>query len=148
MKQGLRKMMITVRAAICVALLAAALTALMVNCAGIKAETTGIGPKVGPLVRRYTPGTYEGTGRGFRGPVQVAVQVDANGIAEIEILKFEDDYLPGGVAMEELLELVLDAGTTDVDAVSGATESSAGFLSAVEDALSRAYQQTPKDSFL
>jgi uncharacterized protein with FMN-binding domain len=40
--------------------------------------------------------------------------------------------------MEELLEAVLSAGSADVDAVSGATGSSAGFLEAVEDAMARA----------
>jgi uncharacterized protein with FMN-binding domain len=40
--------------------------------------------------------------------------------------------------MAELTELVLDYQSTDIDAVSGATESSAGFLAAVEDALGRA----------
>jgi uncharacterized protein with FMN-binding domain len=40
--------------------------------------------------------------------------------------------------MEELLELVLEYQSTGLDGISGATESSAGFLAAVEDALSRA----------
>ena len=40
--------------------------------------------------------------------------------------------------MEELLEAVLETGSTDLDAVSGATFSSAGFLEAVEDALGKA----------
>ncbi|GHU84792.1 FMN-binding protein [Spirochaetia bacterium] len=127
MKQGLRKMMTAICAAVFV-------TALILNCAGFKAAAFGV---------RYVPGTYEGTGQGFRGPVQVAVRLDANGITGIEILKFDDEYLPGGAAMEELLELVLDMGDTDVDAVSGATESSAGFLSAVEDALRKAGSITP-----
>ena len=40
--------------------------------------------------------------------------------------------------MEELLELVLETGSTDLDAVSGATFSSRGFLEAVDDALGHA----------
>jgi fumarate reductase flavoprotein subunit len=60
------------------------------------------------------------------------------GIAEIVILEHGDDGETGGAAMEELLDLVLLYNTTGLDAVSGATESSRGFLSAVEDALSKA----------
>jgi uncharacterized protein with FMN-binding domain len=128
MKQGLHEMMAVNRAAI----FAVGLAALILNCAGFNDKPLGV---------RYTPGTYEGSGQGFRGPVQVVVQVDANGIAGIEVRSYEDDYLPGGAAMEELLELVLDEASTDVDAVSGATESSTGFLSAVEDALRWAYRR-------
>jgi hypothetical protein len=87
---------------------------------------------------RYMPGTYEGTGAGFRGQVRALVQVDETGIAGIE-LDHEDDAEIGGAAMEELLELVLEGNSTeDIDAVTGATESSLGFLSAVEDALAKA----------
>jgi uncharacterized protein with FMN-binding domain len=66
------------------------------------------------------------------------VRLDAAGITGIEILEHEDDEQIGGAAMEELLGLVLDANSPDVDGISGATESSAGFLAAVEDALNRA----------
>jgi fumarate reductase flavoprotein subunit len=85
----------------------------------------------------YRPGVYVGEGPGFRGPVRVAVTLDSGGVRGIEILEHGDDPLVGGAAMEELAELVSDWGSTDVDAVSGATESAAGFLAAVEDALAQ-----------
>jgi uncharacterized protein with FMN-binding domain len=87
---------------------------------------------------RYAPGFYEGIGRGYQGRVHVMVQIGSGGILGIEILDHGDDELVGGAAMEELLELVLEANSTELDAVSGATGSSAGFLEAVEDALTRA----------
>ena len=86
----------------------------------------------------YTPGVYEGSGRGYRGPIQVSLQVSPAGIEDIAIISHNDSIFPGLVAMEELLELVLDTGTADLDAVSGATFSSRGFLEAVEDALGKA----------
>ena len=86
----------------------------------------------------YTPGVYEGSGRGFRGLILVQVQVSAAGIDDIEILGHEESSYPGAAAMEELLEAVLETGFTDLDAVSGATFSSRGFLDAVEDALEKA----------
>jgi uncharacterized protein with FMN-binding domain len=67
----------------------------------------------------------------------VAVTLDSGGIQGIEILEHQDDPLIGGAAMEELAELAVAWGSTDPDAVSGATESGAGFLAAVEAALSQ-----------
>jgi uncharacterized protein with FMN-binding domain len=68
----------------------------------------------------------------------VEVRIASGLIQEIGITAHQEDPFTGGEAMTELLELVLDYQSTDLDAVSGATESSAGFLGAVEDALSRA----------
>jgi hypothetical protein len=86
----------------------------------------------------YTPGIYEGVGRGYNGPVHVRLQMSSAGIEDIVITGHEEGALPGAAAMEELLDLVLETGSTDLDAVSGATYSSRGFLEAVEDALGKA----------
>ena len=93
-----------------------------------------------PSVREagYTPGTYEGIGSGYRGPIHVRVQTSASGIEDIAIIKHQESNFPGLAAMEELLEKVLETGETDVDAISGATYSSRGFLQAVENALEKA----------
>ena len=88
----------------------------------------------------YLPGTYEGTGRGYRGPIHVQVQVSLAGIEGIIITGHAEGPYPGGGAIEELLEYVLETGSTDLDAVSGATFSSRGFLEAVDDALRQALQ--------
>jgi uncharacterized protein with FMN-binding domain len=80
-------------------------------------------------------GVYEGTAPGRRGPIHVQVRLEAGSIAEINIADSSEDQFVGGAAMEELLELVLTYNTTDLDAVSGATESSEGFLAAVENAI-------------
>ena len=86
----------------------------------------------------YTPGTYEGTGSGYRGPIHVRVQTSATGIEDIVIVSHQESNFPGLAAMEQLLEEVLETGETDIDAISGATYSSRGFLQAVEDALGKA----------
>ena len=86
----------------------------------------------------YAPGIYEGSARGFRGPIHVQVEVSPAGIEDIVITGHEEWIYPGVAAMEELLDLVLETGSTDLDAVSGATFSSRGFLEAVEDALTQA----------
>jgi fumarate reductase flavoprotein subunit len=86
----------------------------------------------------YIPGIYEGTGQGYRGPIHVEVELSSTGIEDITITGHSEGAYPGGAAMEELLEAVLETGATELDAVSGATFSSAGFLEAVEDALGKA----------
>ena len=86
----------------------------------------------------YTPGIYEGSGQGYRGPVYVQVQTGPAGIEDIVIKSHSDSIYPGEAAMEELLNLVLEYGVTDIDAVSGASFSSRGFLEAVDDALKQA----------
>ena len=78
---------------------------------------------------------YEGAGKGYRGPIRVLVRMERGSIAAIEIIDSEEDRLVGQAAMEELLDLVVIYNTTDLDAISGATESSKGFLEAVENAI-------------
>jgi len=84
------------------------------------------------------PGTYEGSGRGYRGPIHVRIELSYAGIEDIEIISHNEGPYPGAAAMEELLDLVLETGSTDLDAISGATCSSMGFLEAVDDALGKA----------
>jgi fumarate reductase flavoprotein subunit len=86
----------------------------------------------------YAPGEYRGYGNAFRGPVQVLVETGPYRILRVEIVDHTDDELTGGAAMEELAGLVLEWNSADLDAVSGATESSEGFLEALEDALAQA----------
>jgi fumarate reductase flavoprotein subunit len=78
---------------------------------------------------------YEGTAQGYRGLIRVQVRVSGGSITEIVIVDSEEDIFVGGAAMEELLDMVILYNTTDIDAVSGATESSRGFLEAVENAI-------------
>jgi fumarate reductase flavoprotein subunit len=88
---------------------------------------------------------YRGAGEGYRGTVVVEVRVEDGAPAEIRIVDHGDDEYTGGAAMEELLDMVLTYHTTDLDAVSGATESSAGFLAALEAALAEAAISGPED---
>jgi len=105
----------------------------IVTLAAASCRTSG-----GMKETEYIPGVYEGTGRGYSGPVHVQIQVSAYDIEDITITGCEDGRYPGKTAMEELLDLVLEHGSTDLDAVSGTTFSSRGFLEAVEDAVAKA----------
>ncbi|MDR1108535.1 MAG: FMN-binding protein [Spirochaetaceae bacterium] len=103
---------------------------LISGCAGLRSGD-----------RDTAGGFYDGFGEGYRGPIHLRLQIGPRGdIRGIEILEHGEDPQVGGYAMEELLEAVLSTGSADIDidAVSGASGSSAGFLEAVEDAVARA----------
>ena len=85
----------------------------------------------------YWPGEYEGAGRGYRGTIRVRVFLSQGGIEDIEILENREDSF-ALAALEELRELALEMNSADLDAISGATVSSRGFLSALEAALAKA----------
>jgi uncharacterized protein with FMN-binding domain len=111
---------------------------LCMACAGFGAGARRTEQGSAGAGKNGTPGAdgvYEGIGRGHRGPIRVKVRLERGSIAEIDIVESGEDQFVGGTAMEELLEMVLMYDTTDLDAISGATESSEGFLSAVENAI-------------
>jgi hypothetical protein len=82
----------------------------------------------------------EGTGRGYRGPISVQVRMSGGSITEIIIIDSAEDAFVGAAAIEELIDTVIEYNTTDVDVVTGATESSRGFLEAVENAIMGVYE--------
>jgi uncharacterized protein with FMN-binding domain len=129
----------SVRGSLCLVCLAA-LSGLICVIAGCAALSRGSesGDKSPPVLDGCRDGVYEGTARGYRGAIKLAVCLESGIIAEIDIIDCRDDEFVGGSAMDELMEQVLEYNTTDLDAVSGATESSLGFLSAIEDALGKA----------
>ena len=84
----------------------------------------------------YEPGIYEGIGKGYRGIIKLQVSLSEGGIEDIEIVEQREDAF-AVEALEELRELALEIGSSDLDAISGATVSSAGFISALEAALTK-----------
>ncbi len=85
----------------------------------------------------YKDGSYTGTGTGFGGALTVRVKISGGKIKSIKILKHSDGEAYVQKA-SSILQSILRQQGTNVDAVSGATYSSAGILEAVRDALSKA----------
>ncbi len=79
--------------------------------------------------------TGEGTGLGYRGSITVLVRTGGGNIMEITVVDSIEDRFVGEAAIEELIDIVIQYNTTDVDVVAGATETSRGFLQAVENAI-------------
>ena len=78
---------------------------------------------------------YEGSAPAYRGIIRVRVGVAQGAITEITVLESREDKAVGAAAIEELTDLVLLYNTTELDAVSGATETSKAFLAAIENAM-------------
>ena len=78
---------------------------------------------------------FKGSGQGYRGQITVQIQIAGNQIADIIVIDSDEDRFVGAAAIEELIDMVILYNTADLDAVSGATESSRGFLEAVRNAI-------------
>jgi uncharacterized protein with FMN-binding domain len=77
----------------------------------------------------------EGSAMGYRGIIRVQVGMEKGAISEIIVIESHEDHAVGGAAIDELTDLILMYNTTELDAISGATETSMGFLAAVENAI-------------
>lgn len=87
----------------------------------------------------YTDGTYTGSGTGFRGgTTKVSVTISGGQITDIETVSTRDDSKYYARAYSSITSQIISSQDSSVDAVSGATFSSKGIISAVEDALSQA----------
>jgi uncharacterized protein with FMN-binding domain len=80
-------------------------------------------------------GMREGAAMGYRGIIRVRVGIERGTITEIIVVESREDRAVGGAAIEELADLVLMYNTTELDAISGATGTSKGFLAAMENAI-------------
>lgn len=90
-------------------------------------------------VSKYKDGTYTGSGIGFKGrTTTVSVTISGGKVANIEIVSYGDDRKYFERASESVVQGILSKQSTEVDTVSGATYSSKGIISAVQDALSQA----------
>lgn len=85
----------------------------------------------------YKDGVYTGSAQGYGGITTVEVTISNGQITDIKILSHHDDspYINNA---SSLIDAIINAQSTNVDAVSGATYSSSGIINAVRDALSKA----------
>lgn len=87
----------------------------------------------------YADGTYEGVGQGHGGDITVSVTVTEGKVTSVEVVSQNETEAIYSSAVDTIIEgVIANNGTSNVDMVSGATESSTGILAAVNDALSQA----------
>lgn len=86
----------------------------------------------------FNAGTYEGEGKGHAGVIKVAVTVSATKIEKIDLIEFHESEFAVEPA-NKLIENIIEANSGEVDAIAGASLTSAGVLEAVNNALELAY---------
>ena len=75
---------------------------------------------------------------GIGGKIAVRVTYADGVISDIEVLEQNETPEFGGAALEELPAKVIEANSTDIEVVTGATITSKAFFAAVQDAIAQA----------
>jgi fumarate reductase flavoprotein subunit len=89
-------------------------------------------------------GTYEGDYRAFPDHVWVEVEIADGGIAECAVTKTRGVLKETG-AETEIPRRIVAAQSTDVDAISGATQLSRAIMNAAEAAITQAKPERPAE---
>lgn len=101
--------------------------------AQIQSEEAG-----GDAAGSYKDGSYEGTATGFGGDITVKVTVDGGKITAVDIVSAEKEDGAYLTMAEDIIPKIIDAQTSEVDTISGATFSSTGIKNATAQALESA----------
>ncbi|MCD7819451.1 MAG: FMN-binding protein [Lachnospiraceae bacterium] len=90
----------------------------------------------------YTPGTYTASSVGHEDGLTVTITVDESSIVNVEVDASNETAEIGGAAADDLAEQILAAQSTEIDGVSGATETTDGVKRALADCLDQAMGTT------
>lgn len=86
----------------------------------------------------YQDGTYTGEAEGFGGVISVSVTIAGGQISQINILSADKEDGAYLAMAEEMIPVIIEKQSAQVDTVSGATFSSGGIKNAVLQALEKA----------
>lgn len=87
---------------------------------------------------QYTPGSYTATGRGIGGEVPVTVEFSTDAILTVEVGSNAETPGIGTNAIEALPSAIVEAQSTAIDGVAGATVTSKAILAAVDSCIAQA----------
>lgn len=94
---------------------------------------------MGAQAAQYKDGTYEGQGQGKESVITVQVTVKDHKISDVKVVKHGETEMIIQAPIEQMIpEIVKKNGVDGVDTIAGATLSSKGILTAVQNALSKA----------
>ncbi|QUH25244.1 FMN-binding protein [Serpentinicella alkaliphila] len=90
-----------------------------------------------PIVNtnKYKDGTYKGSAMGYEDTIDVTVSVVNGKINKIDVTYHDDTPSIAEKAFKTLSNTIISSQELEVDAVSGATHSSNGFINAVKNSL-------------
>ena len=87
---------------------------------------------------KYTAGTYTGTSKGHSSDVTVTATFSSSEITKVELDVSGETESIGGVAADELVEQIMEKQSSDIDGVSGATETSNAVKAALASTIKQA----------
>ena len=94
----------------------------------------------------YKDGTYEGTGKGYSdGEIKLKVTISGGKISAVELVSQEKQSFWTSKNVASLFDDIVKANSPEVNAISGATNSSDGVKAAVRNALSKAEVTEPSE---
>ncbi len=99
------------------------------------AETTTAQAETEPAPEEAASGTFEGTGNGFGGELQVKVTVADGKMEDIEVVSHHESSVVFNRALPIITERILEAQSPEVDSVTGATFTSYAVKAAVAEAM-------------
>ena len=105
-------------------------TIALVGCGGSTKPTESAGI--------FKPGTYTATTEAYKGEMKVEVEFDKDKILAIKVLEHVDTEGLADNAFNDTIEKILEAQSSEVETVTGATESSNALMKAVQDAIDQA----------
>ena len=89
-------------------------------------------------------GVYKGSANGYKPALQVEVTVKNNSIQSITIIQHNESKRWFKPVIKITPQEIINSNSTQIDIVSGATSSSYGIMSAVENALENAVENNPE----
>ena len=90
--------------------------------------------------RAYQAGTYTASAEGYGGDVTVEVEFDNESILSVTVLSQNETESVAGQALKEIPEQIVEAQTSEVDAITSATITSDAIMTAVADCIQQATQ--------
>ena len=91
----------------------------------------------------FNPGTYIGTGEGYGGPIDIEVSFDSTRITSVNVIRHNETPAVGQEAMPVIIQEIITANGTGVDAVTGATRTFNAIIDAVNKAADDAQVSNP-----
>ena len=107
-------------------------------------ESSSTAASAGSTAGGYTAGTYTATAQGINGDVTVTMTFDAEKITEVVIDASGETESIGGAAAEQLTTAIMDAQSSEVDAVAGATITSNAIKEAAGKCIAQAKGVDPE----
>lgn len=114
------------------------LTLALSGCQNVNETTVDEDPPSIAEEALFTAGVFTGVGNGFGGEITIAVTFSTDEILNIEIVSDNETTAFASLVFDSVPNQVIEFQSLAIDAISGATETTNGFMEALTDAVEQA----------